>query len=234
MRGVLYVVAVPIGSFEDITLRALRILHKADLIAAETPTVTQRLLAFHGIDTPITSYGPGNIKEKVAVLTNRLQLGVSIALVSNGGSPVIADPGCCLVTSAHRNGIQVISVPGPSALTAAVTVAGLPGDSFSFDGKLPETRPRMRRWLVHHLKRKTSTVAFCTPSSLMLALSTIAEIAPRRLIVLVCDLTTRDELVVRGTVSQVCRRLSGTSAVRDVTLIIKGRIETSRDEGSSK
>lgn len=220
--GILYVVGVPIGHFDDMTLRAIQVLRKADLIASEDPVATQRLLSHHGIDAALTSYGPTNLKEKVAVLLHRLQRGAHIALVSDCGSPVIADPGCFLVDSAHSHGIQVISVPGPSALTAAVAVAGLSCDSFFFQGQLPETESRTKRCLANRLKCRTPTVAFCTPTSLALALKTIAEVAPRRFIVLACDLTKPEELIIRGTARQIQQRLDNIPATQDVTLIFTG------------
>jgi len=222
--GILYVVGMPIGHLDDMSLRALRILGESDLIASEDPAATQRLLLHHGVATALTSYGPIHLEEKVAILIDRLQRGARIALVSDCGSPVIADPGSLLVASAHVHGIQVISVPGPSALTAAVAVAGLSCDSFFFQGQLPETKFRMRRCLVNDLKRKTPTVAFCTPRSLALALRTIAEIAPRRIIVLACDLTRPNELIIRGTARLAQQRLDDIMTAQDITLILtKGK-----------
>lgn len=221
--GVLYIVAVPIGHFDDITVRAIQILGEADLIASENPAATQRLLSHHGIAATLTSYGPTNLKEKVAVLTDRLLRGACIALVSDCGSPIIADPGHLLVASAHSHGIRVTSVPGPSAITAAAAAAGLPCDSFFFQGRLPETRFRMRRCLAIRLKSKSPTVAFCPPASLALALKTMADIAPRRILVLACDVTKADELIIRGTVRQIQRRLNGVQTIRDITLILAGK-----------
>ncbi|MBH0209805.1 MAG: rRNA (cytidine-2'-O-)-methyltransferase, partial [Nitrospira sp.] len=118
--GTLSLVAVPIGNSGDLTVRAIRTLAAADVIASEDPAATQDLLAHHGLTTKITSYGPSHIKEKVAVLIHRLREGAHVALVSDTGSPVVADPGALLVQAARSNGIRVVSVPGPSALTAAV------------------------------------------------------------------------------------------------------------------
>ncbi|TKS61965.1 MAG: hypothetical protein EWM72_00091 [Nitrospira sp.] len=220
--GILYVVGVPIGHLDDITLRAIRIFREADLIASENPAATQQLLLHHGIEAALTSYGPTNLKEKVAVLIDRLQRGARIALVSDCGSPVIADPGRLLVASAHSHGIQVISVPGPSALTAAMAATGLSCDSFFFQGRLPETKLRIRRCLASRLKSKTPTIAFCTPTSLALALRTIAEIAPRRVIVLACDITKPVELIIRGTACQVQQQLDNVMTTQDITLILTG------------
>jgi 16S rRNA (cytidine1402-2'-O)-methyltransferase len=218
--GVLFLVAVPIGDWDDLTLRAIKILRKADLIASEDPATTRRLLSHHGIDTTLTSYGPANIEEKVAVLIDRLQRGAQIALVSDCGSPVIADPGALLVASAHTHGIRVASVPGPSALIAAVTATGLSCESFVFLGQLPETRSRMRRCLLNRPIGNTPIIAFCTATSLAYALDTIAEIAPRSGLMLACDLTKPSERIVRGTAFQVRQTLENLPTAQDITLIL--------------
>lgn len=232
--GILYVVGVPIGHFDDITLRALAALSRADLIASENPAATQRLLSHHGIDAALTSYGPTNLKEKVAVLIQRLQHGTCVALVSDCGSPVIADPGSLLVDAAHSRGIRVVSVPGPSALTAAVAISGLSGESFFFEGLVPRTRPVMKRWLKTRLNGRATTVAFCNPRLLALTLSAIHDIAPRRLIVLACDLTRPGELIIRGTARQVQHKLALPAATANVTLILSGRKTVTRNGGNRR
>ena len=232
--GVLFLVAVPIGNADDLTLRAIRILREADFIASEDPGKTRRLLSHHGIDATLTSYGPANIKEKAAVLINRLHRGAQIALVSDCGSPVIADPGALLVASAHAQGIQVISVPGPSALTAAVAAAGLPDDSFVFLGQLPETRVGMRRRLSIHPIGTVSAVAFCTSTSLTLALDTLAVVAPRCHVTLACDLTKSNERIMQGTVVQVRRGLKSLPATQDITLILTGKRKRMARTGRNK
>ena len=229
--GILYVVGVPIGHLDDITLRALRILREVDLIASEDPASTRRLLFHHGIVAPLTSYGPLEREQKVAVLIHRLRRGAHIALVSDCGSPVIADPGCLLVASAHSHGIRVISVPGPSALTAAMAVSGLSGDSFFFQGRLPEAPSRMKRCLATRLQSQTATVVFCTSASLALALRTIGKIAPHRALVLACDMTKPAEVIIRGTARQVQRRLNGLIPAREITLILTGRKTFGRERG---
>lgn len=221
--GTLYLVAVPIGHADDITLRALRVLRNADLIASEDPAATRRLLAHHGIDTALTSYGPTGIKQKAAVLIDWLKQGKRIVLVSDCGSPMIADPGSILVTAAHAHHIRLVSVPGPSALTAALSVAGLPTDNFLFLGQLPNTKQTLRRRLLSHLAGETAIVAFCTIESLPHVLSTIAETAPRRHLTLACDLTTPHERILRGTAHQIHNLLAPSPPFSDITLVINGR-----------
>ena len=221
----LFVVGVPIGHPDDMTVRALSILRQVDIIASEDPAATRLLLSHHGIDRPLTSYGPSHLKEKVSVLIHRLQRGARIALVSECGSPVIADPGCLLVAAAHTHGIRVISVPGPSALTAAVAAAGLSGDSFFFQGQLPETKALLKRCLANLLSNQTATVAFCTKQSLIPVLMTITEIAPQRSVTLACDLTKQNEMIIRGRARQVQHIvvLDSAHTIQDVTLIFAGR-----------
>ncbi|MBH0180921.1 MAG: 16S rRNA (cytidine(1402)-2'-O)-methyltransferase [Nitrospira sp.] len=232
--GVLFLVAVPIGNADDLTLRAIRILREADLIASEDPEKTRRLLSHHDIDATLTSYGPTNIEEKVAILIDRLHQGAQIALVSDCGSPVIADPGALLVESAHAQGIRVISVPGPSALTAAVAAAGLPGANFVFLGQLPETRGRMRRCLSTHPIGTVSAVAFCTGTSLALALDTLAVVAPQCHVTLACDLTKPNERIIRGTVVHIRRALKNLPVIQDITLILTGKRKRMARTGRNK
>lgn len=220
--GTLSLVAVPIGHADDLTVRALRTLAEADVIASEDPAATQALLAHHGLATAITSYGPTNIKAKVAVLLHRLQQGAHVALVSDTGSPVVADPGSLLVESAHAHRIRVISVPGPSALTAAVAAAGFPSNAFFFAGPLPETKSSLRRRLQLLLHNTTPTVAFCSTTSLIFALRTIAAIAPRQQVALACDLTKPNERIIQGIALHVLRKLDNAAKPQNITLILKG------------
>lgn len=138
MAGMLYVVATPIGNLEDITLRALRVLQEVDLIATEDTRRTRILLGHYQIDTPLTSLHDHNEGHKAPTLLRRLQEGISIALVSEAGTPLISDPGYRLVQLALAHGITVIPIPGPSAVVAAIVVAGLPTDRFIFEGFLPK------------------------------------------------------------------------------------------------
>src|SRR5262245_58098538 len=135
--GVLYVVATPIGNLDDITLRALRVLREVDLVAAEDTRRTRVLLAHHGIAGPVTSYYDAVERKKTPALVARLVSGARIALVTDAGTPGIADPGYHLVRGAIEAGVAVVPVPGASAVTALVSVAGLPAERFAFEGFLP-------------------------------------------------------------------------------------------------
>jgi 16S rRNA (cytidine1402-2'-O)-methyltransferase len=214
---------VPIGHPDDLTLRARRILGGVDVVASEQPATTRQLLAHHRIGAAVTSYGPSHLTDKIAVLMARLREGARIALVSDCGTPVLADPGCLLVAAAHASGIPVVSLPGPSALTAAVAASGLPGDSFFFQGRLPERNSDSRRCLADCLRRRCPSVIFCTPPLITEALSTIARLAPRRRLTLACDMTKPEELIIHGTARKTLERLGEIRSAEDITLIVAGR-----------
>jgi len=219
--GRLYVVAVPIGDLDDFTVRAIRILKTVDIIASEDPQVTQRLLAHHQIEGRVISYGPYHVKEKVGVLLHRLRQGSDVALVSDCGSPLIADPGHLLVAAAHANHIPVVPVPGPSAVTAALSTTGLPCDSFFFLGHLSNNPARILRCLTDTLKRNVPTMVFCTATSAVCALRALIRLAPRRRIVLACNLTRANERILSGTACQVSQGLPELRG-QDITLIVSG------------
>ena len=227
--GTLYVVAVPIGHPDDVTVRALRILSTVDLIASEDPKVTQQLLMHHGIRATVTSYGPRNLQEKTAVLLQRLQQGIDVAFVSDCGSPLISDPGHLLVAAAHTHGIPVVPVPGPSAIMAALTAAGLLCDSFYFLGHLPSVSSRITQRLMDSLKRNGPTVAFCTRTVVVRILKTLGDIAPHCAVVVAYDLTKPNEQIIRGTACEVSKKLGSTRG-RDVTLVLAGKDGTESDD----
>jgi 16S rRNA (cytidine1402-2'-O)-methyltransferase len=157
--GNLYVVATPLGNLEDVTLRALRILREADLVACEDTRRTGILLRSHGITTPTTSYHEHNERLKAESILQVLRQGRNVALVSDAGTPGISDPGYRLVSAARAEGIAVLPVPGPSAVVAALSVSGLPTDRFLFVGFLPPKRAA-RRAVLEALASERSTLVF--------------------------------------------------------------------------
>jgi 16S rRNA (cytidine1402-2'-O)-methyltransferase len=157
MSGILYVVATPIGNLEDLAPRARQTLASVDLIAAEDTRHTGRLLSHFGIKTPQFALHEHNEREAVAPLLERLGNGQSLALVSDAGTPLISDPGFRLVQAAHAAGVPVIPVPGPSAVTAALSASGLATDRFCFEGFLPAKRPA-RRKRIADLEREPRTI----------------------------------------------------------------------------
>ncbi|MBK9306336.1 MAG: rRNA small subunit methyltransferase 1 [Nitrospira sp.] len=220
--GRLYVVAVPIGDLDDLTVRAIRTLKTVDIIASEDPQVTQRLLSHHQIEGRVISYGPYHVKEKIEVLLQRLRQGTDVALVSDCGSPLIADPGHLLVAAAHAHHIPVVPIPGPSAVIAALSTTGLPCDAFFFFGHLPNNPARILRCLTVALERDVPTMVFCTATSVVCALRALIRLAPRRRIVLACDLTRTTERIISGTARRISQDLSGLQG-QDMTLIVAGQ-----------
>jgi 16S rRNA (cytidine1402-2'-O)-methyltransferase len=138
--GTLYIVATPIGHRDDITLRALKILGQVDQIAAEDTRKTRRFLNRHGITASFISYHEHNERQRTPQIIGKLQGGNAIALVSNAGTPTVSDPGYRLIQSAIQNGVNIVPVPGVSAATAALSVAGMSTDAFTFAGFLPKKR----------------------------------------------------------------------------------------------
>ena len=146
--GTLWVVATPIGHLDDLTLRALRVLEEADAVLAEDTRHSKKLLAHHGIQTPLRSLHAHTPDAKIAALVEELAAGASFALVSDAGTPIVSDPGIRLVAAARERGLPVTTAPGPSAVLAALTLAGLRADRFRFVGFLPRSggKRTSNRW----------------------------------------------------------------------------------------
>jgi len=222
MAGVLYIVATPIGNLEDITLRALRVLKEVDLIACEDTRHTQTLLHHYGIKTPLTSYHEHNERGKAQDLVERLARGENIALVTDAGTPAISDPGYRLVVEAVRNSIQVIPIPGASALAAALSAAGLPTDRFAFEGFLP-AKTQERKTVLAALKGETRTLVFYeAPHRLKKSLSDILQILGDREIVIARELTKLHEEFLRGAASDVIGRLAERDVKGEIAILVHG------------
>ena len=200
----LYVVATPIGNLEDISPRAIDVLHKADLIAAEDTRHSSKLLKAMGISTPMTSYHDHNQTSKTPYLIEKLMSGLDIALISDAGTPLISDPGYRLVRAAQDQGIKVLSVPGPSAVTAALAVCGLATDRFVFEGFLP-ARVLARQRALHGLEAETRTMVFYeTPHRVIECVADMLEIfGPDRELCLVRELSKHYETTLRSTIAGI-------------------------------
>jgi len=203
MAGILYIVATPIGNLEDITLRALRILKEVDLIAAEDTRHTKKLLTHYGIQKPLTSYHEHNEKSKSSLLIHRLKEGCRVALVSDAGTPLLSDPGFRLVQEAIRAEAQVVPIPGPSALTAVLSVSGLPMDSFAFEGFLTAKKAARRQKLAGLREEERTLVFFEVPHRVQESLRDILEILGDREIVLGREVTKMHEEFLPGSASQL-------------------------------
>ncbi|MBW2476155.1 MAG: 16S rRNA (cytidine(1402)-2'-O)-methyltransferase [Deltaproteobacteria bacterium] len=199
-QGLLYLVATPIGNLEDITFRAVRVLSEVDLIAAEDTRHSRKLLSHYQIQTPLLSYHEHNERKRTPQLIDKLNRGINIALISDAGTPCVADPGYRLVSACQAAGIRVVPVPGPSALIAALCVAGLPTDSFLFQGYLP-TRQKARLDLLRKLQAAQRTLVFYeAPHRLIKSLNDIAAVYGDDCPMAIArELTKRHEEIYRGT-----------------------------------
>jgi 16S rRNA (cytidine1402-2'-O)-methyltransferase len=220
----LYVVATPLGNLEDITLRALRVLKEVSLIAAEDTRHSRKLLAHYGIGTPLTSYYDQIERHKAPQLIAQLQHGKSIALISDAGTPGIADPGFHLVRAAIAAGVRVEAVPGPSAVAAALSVAGLPTDRFAFDGFVPARLGARRKFFAALAREPRTVVVYEAARRLVACLDDLRETLGDRQLVIVRELTKMFEEVLRGSASellaQLQSRVSGGALQGEVTLLI--------------
>lgn len=220
--GTLYLVATPLGNLEDITLRALRVLGEVDLIACEDTRHTRRLLTHFEIKRPLLSYFDA-ARDKTARLERILAALESgdVALVSDAGTPGLSDPGYEVVTAALERGFNVVSVPGPSALTAALPASGLPIDRFLFLGFLPRKRNERRQTLAEVKDRPETLVFFETPHRLRGTLADAAELlGPDRPVAVCRELTKKFEEIWRGSLAEAVDAWQAREPQGEFTLIV--------------
>ena len=171
MTGTLFIVATPIGNLDDITFRAVDILKSVDLILAEDTRHSQKILSHFDIKTPISAFHDYNEREKCTTVIDKLKQGVSIALISDAGTPLISDPGYVLVSAAKKNSVNVVPIPGPSALIAALSASGIPSDSFSFFGFLPSKQNARIKTLKTFISRPETIIIYESPKRILAALT---------------------------------------------------------------
>ena len=223
MRGILYVVSLPIGNLEDITLRALRILKEVDLIAAEDTRHTRKLLSHYDIHTPMVSYHEYNESQRDKLLINRLQSGDNIAIVSDSGTPAISDPGYTIINACIDEGIVVIPIPGPSSILASVIVSGFPLHNFTFEGFFSPKKSGRTKKLKALSDEKRTMVFFESPHRLTKLLVDMLEIFGDRQIVVANDITKMFEEIYRGLVSEAIQKYSQFTPKGEFTLVVRGK-----------
>lgn len=218
----LYIVATPIGNLGDMTFRAVEVLKSVDLIASEDSRKTSVLLKHYEISKPQTALNNFNERKVVPKLMERLERGETIALVTDAGTPGISDPGYLLVHEALQAGIEVQSIPGPSAVITALTLADLPLHSFTFKGFPPNKEGPRKRFIAMEVDSPHTLVFYESPYRLLAFLSNCLEILGDRQAVVANDLTKKFETHFRGTLSQLIEKLSNEKIRGEFVVSIEG------------
>lgn len=217
----LYIVSTPIGNLKDITLRALEVLKEVDVIAAEDTRHTKILLDHYQITTPTTSYFEHNQIKKGDYLLKLLKEGKSIALVTDAGTPGISDPGYHLIHLAKKNNIPVTVLPGPTALIAALSLSGLPMESFIFAGFLP-VKPQARRKKLEEFKQEKRTMIFYeSPYRIVKALQDIHDVLENPVVICVREITKKFEEVLEGKADELIERFKMKAPKGEFVLLLK-------------
>jgi len=220
--GKLYIIATPIGNLEDITLRALRVLSEVDLVAAEDTRTTGRLLSHFAIKKPLTSYFEHNEQHKTPQLLERLTQGQSIALVTDGGTPCISDPGYRLVAGAIERDIPVEALPGACAAVSALSISGLPVHRFAFEGFLPPKAGRRRKSLAAVAADERTLIFYESPHRITGALADMLDVLGDRRAVLVREQTKLHEEIIRARLADMQAALQGRTLKGEITLVVEG------------
>ncbi|HAM50824.1 MAG TPA: 16S rRNA (cytidine(1402)-2'-O)-methyltransferase [Nitrospiraceae bacterium] len=227
MKGTLYIVSTPIGNLEDITLRALRVLKEVDVIAAEDTRHSSKLLHHYGISKPLLSYWGEKEKVKSEEVLNRLLAGQSVALISDAGTPGISDPGSVLIGSAIKEGISVISVPGPSAMIAAISLSGLHANEFTFIGFLPPKKAQRQKTLLELKTEKRTLIFYEAPHRVLETMEDLLEIFGERRAALIKELTKLHEEVLRGNLAEIVNMMGEKTIAGEYVIAVEGKKEGS-------
>jgi 16S rRNA (cytidine1402-2'-O)-methyltransferase len=222
MPGAIYLVATPIGNLEDITLRALRILREAAVIACEDTRHTRKLLTHFDIRKPLVSYHEHNEAGRAAELVERARQGERVAVVSDAGTPGISDPGFRVVRAAIEAGVPVVSIPGPAAALSALAASGLPTDSFRFAGFLPAKKSQRRRAIESFHSESATLIFYEAPHRIVETFQDVLEILGDRPAVVARELTKLHEEYLRGTVSTLLSELRSRSALKGEMTVLVG------------
>ena len=233
--GTLYIVATPIGNLEDITLRALRVLKEADLILAEDTRRTAILLQHFDIRKPLESYHIFNEHARTPALIQRIRNGMTAALVSDAGTPCIADPGFMLIRAAVEAGIEPVIIPGVSALTFSISASALPSDHFNFHGFVPVKSGRRRAELERIAADKRTAVVFESPFRIAKLLAEVAEIVgPETPLALVREATKVHEQILRGPAASLAEQAKDVNWKGECVLVIDARDAAERAEQNTE
>ena len=223
MKGKLYVVPTPIGNLEDITLRAIRILSEVDLILAEDTRVSRKLLSQYKIETALESHHQNNEHATVSKQIEKMKQGLSLALISDAGTPAISDPGFLLVRETVKAGIEVDCLPGPTALIVALVNSGIPTERFVFEGFLPPKKGRQKK--LQQISDEERTIVFYeSPYKLNKTLAQLAEHIEEDRTIAVCrEMTKKFEETIRGTLKEVQQHFEENSPKGEFVIVLSGK-----------
>ena len=216
----LFIVSTPIGNLSDITLRAIEVLRQSELVLAEDTRTALKLFARHNIRAPLMSYNEHNEQLRISQAMPLLREGKSVSLISESGTPLISDPGYRLVRECSINQIQIVPVPGPSAILAALVVSGMPTDSFIFQGFLPKGEGKRKNLLKSLSENKKTMIFYESPHRIHKTIKAIAELLPSWGIAVCRELTKKYEEVIRGTVEDVSKRILSSEPRGEYVLVL--------------
>ncbi len=219
MSGTLFVVATPIGNLGDISPRAIETLAQADYVLCEDTRVTKRLLENADVTAKLISFNAQSETKKIDAVINDLLEGKTIALVSDAGTPAISDPGVRLVNAALKNGVRVSGIPGANAAILALSVSGIPTDSFVFEGFLPQKKGRQKK-LKELAEEKRTIVLYESPYRIEKLLNEINEYMPNRFLAVNRELTKKFEEIVRGTAKEILERTEALKTKGEFVVVI--------------
>ncbi len=229
----LFLVATPIGNLGDLSRRAQETLAAADVVAAEDTRRTKNLLNYLGITTRLVSFYDAVEDERTPGLLARLQAGEAVALVSDAGTPAVADPGFRLVRAALAEGIEVIPIPGASAVIAALVGSGLPTDAFTFGGFVPRSGGKREEWAANLVGAPHTSVWFEAPGRIAKSVSALAAVAPTRSVCVARELTKLHEEWLRGSAAEVAAKLDARGEVKgEITVVVGGDDRSSGGAGA--
>lgn len=222
-EGILYIVSTPIGNLEDITLRSLRILKEVDIIAAEDTRHSLKLLNHYGIKKPLISYWSEKEKVRADELIQKLLSGMSVALISDAGTPGISDPAAVLIKRAIEENIQIIPIPGASAVIAALSASGLNTDEFTFIGFLPPKQAHRRKKLLDLSFEPRTLVFYEAPHRIHETLADIETVIPGRKAAVAREITKKYEEIMRGELSEIVSAMKDKTSAGEYVIIVEGR-----------
>lgn len=226
-KGHLYIVATPIGNLDDITIRAIKVLSEVDIIAAEDTRSTGKLLAYHDIKGKLVSYHEHNETQKAQKLIKDIEKGLSVAIVTDAGTPSVSDPGYRIVQAAIENHIQPIPIPGPSAAITALSASGLPTDMFTFIGFLPKKKGKRLEQLEKLVSAPGTLIFYESPKRISQLLNDLKETFGERDLVFAREITKRYEEFQRGTISELIEKIELKKTIKgECTLLVSGISKT--------